>query len=364
MADIHKSFREPRLVDYREHPIPANCLDLSSSQANISDPDQLLQILQTLIPEKKRPKSVAICIPDICTRTSVIEFSELPKKKEEQKSLITWRIEKDLNVSTTMARVSYQIHPTKPSRSSLTDAPVYRVVATTIHNSVVESYESLCLQAGLVPMSINLASICVFNLCQTLFDTTSSLVSQKVELLPEQRILIYIGDWGFTVLIFRDNSPAFIRIKPIRSSPLNEASSIKANKEKPSCETGILDNLEVEGPPSETPVTPSNRMLVRAIANELIGTMQYYFEAHPAVAPSGAMIPVFLCGSLSPDMVLPEITAVFDKEFPTAGESEDIGIKTFPIMPTNGSLAFKSLFGLTSWTGNSLPTLGATIAAS
>lgn len=364
MADIHKTFREPRLVEYREHPIPVNCIELSSSQTNISNPDQLLKGLQALNPEQKRPKSVALCLPDICTRTGIFEFSELPKNKEEQKSLINWRLEKDLNVSPTKARVSYQIYAPPPGRPSSTVVPVYRVVATTIHHSIVESYETLCLQAGLVPMSIGVASLSVFNLCQTLIDTTISLVSQKVPLLPEQRILIYIADWGFTVLIYRDNSPAFIRIKPMRSSLLTQEASLMANRERASHHRGIEEEHEIQESQPETSGKDSNGQLAQTLANELIGTMQYYFDAHPGSAPAGTLIPVFLCGSFAPDTVLPEIANIIENGFQTGGEIEGIGIKAFPIAPTNGGLPNRSLFGLTSWTSNTLPTFGAAIASS
>jgi len=364
VADIKKSFREPRLVEYREHPLPDHCLQLSSSTNNLSDSDQFLMILETLIPLQKRPQSIALALPDICTRTAVFDFSKIPKKKKEQQSLIAWRMEKDFHITTSKARVSYQIFPPRPATTSGSEKPLFRVIATAIQNSIIESFENLCLRAGLAPMSIHMASMSAFNLCQDMFDSTCSLLSEKVEVLSDQRVLIYMADWGYTVLIFGEGNPAFIRIKPTRLGPLQPLTIPSTEGETTAQEPTPSDNSEEPGVLTDVHNPQPPQPQARTLANELIGTMQHYFETQPCSAREGSMIPVFLCGTLSPDTLLPAIADIIDKEFPMAGEGEKIAIKAFPVIPGNGSLPSKSIHGLSTWTSNTLSTLGAVLTAS
>ena len=364
VARIKSGFRSRQLGEYREHPLPDRCLHLSSTQNNLTDTEQFLKILESLIPVKQRPKSIAIALPDICARTGVFEFSTLPQKREEQRALIAWRMEKDFRIVTSKARMSYHIFPPQAGTTSGKGQGNYHVLATIIQQSIIESFETVFLQAGLAPMSVNLASMSAFNLCQNVFERTCALLAEKARIQHDQRVLVYIAEWGYTVLIFRDESPAFIRVKPARLGPIQQLSLQSLDPGIAEQEMGTSPGTAGNGSPPETPRPASQQDHSRMLANELIGTLQHYFDSHPYSSSEPTMIPVFLCGSLSPELLLPAMADIINKEFPMAGDSEQVAIKAFPIISSNRSLPIQSIHGLSTWTSNTLSSLGAVLATS
>ncbi|MCZ6581527.1 MAG: hypothetical protein O6840_07865, partial [Nitrospirae bacterium] len=61
VADLHPGFGKRTLQGYREHPLPANLIRLSPVEPNISNMEQLVNILQSSFPGSARPQSVALC---------------------------------------------------------------------------------------------------------------------------------------------------------------------------------------------------------------------------------------------------------------------------------------------------------------
>ena len=221
----------------------------------------------------------------------------------------------------------------------------------------------LCLQAGLIPVSLSLASPAVFDLCRSLMESTLTLSSQKLSFLPDTVFFLYLADWGYSVLVFQEYGPTFIRIKPLRqiatlSAPKTESSppsTTTSSEEDESPSPHILDPGEV---------LHSNQETASVIANELLGTLQYYFETLSPSFKNHQLFPLFLAGSPEPETVLPLIANAIEEEFPLSSEDGKPGIKAFSLFPTNSNLNQKTLSGLTNWTSTSLPSFAAACVAS
>ena len=100
--------------------------------------------------------------------------------------------------------------------------------------------------------------------------------------------------------------------------------------------------------------------IARTLTNELVGTLQYYFETHEASIHTDEVYPLFLIGSQDPDNALPLITELIQQEFPFEADHGTPRIKAFPIFPGNTNLNLTPLSGLPGWTSTSLPAFAAT----
>jgi len=365
VADLHPGFGKRALRGYREHPLPANLIRLSPVEPNISNMEQLVNILQSSFPGSARPQSVALCLPDLCARTTVFEFSSFPRNKKDCEALIRWRFQKDLNVSISNSRLSYRVyHPkrgTTPTRAS--GLPI-RILATAVREDIIESYEAACLQSGLIPVSIGLAGLAVFDFCRSAMEAALQARPQGSSMSREDTAFLYIADWGFSFFLFREGCPVYLRAKPFRQhlpSPLPPAISTTDSKDIAPSPT---ENLLADNQPSSLLNTDSSgnpqqphthQVLAATVVNEVLATLQFYFETMaPTELPKHAL-PLFLAGSPDPDTVFPLIEESLQREFPEGGPGQP-WITPIPLLPENPALPKKGVAALTQWTSGALST--------
>lgn len=353
----------PKLTGYREQRLPPGSIRLSPIEQNVASSEPLLSVLHADLHSTRRPHPVAVCLPDVCARTAVIEFASLPKNKKEQKALVEWRLQTELNLSPKPRRVSYQCFAPIPSRFSLTRSPStpVRFLAVTIQNDIVEQYETLCLEAGVIPVSVNVAGPAVLNLCRSSIEATLHAHARDISFVPDTAIFLYIGEWGFSLIAWKEGHPCFVRVKPIRRlSAVTVSSSQAFIEETPS---GGRPQSELDEKTtfrkSDGFDVPQDREPVEMLAQELLRSLQFFFET---AMPSGRqphVYPLFLVGSPQPEIMLPRIAESIERAFPLNKDSSVQQVKPFPMFPGNLAVRAKALKGLTHWTGTTLATCAA-----
>src|SRR5713226_3506526 len=81
--------RQWRVVD-----LPPGLLRPSPMEPNITDPTELESRLRALIgSDKKQVVPVALALPDLCVRATLLEMETLPSRRSERDALIRWRLE-------------------------------------------------------------------------------------------------------------------------------------------------------------------------------------------------------------------------------------------------------------------------------
>lgn len=367
LAHINRRLGHQSFGGYVEQSIPSGSIRLSPVEPNILEREQVINNLQAIFGHRKGPQSVALCLPDLCARTTILEMASLPKSPKEQQALVEWRLQQDLKLSKEKMRVSYQIlfstsgvMKGKPN----TEQPV-RLLATAIQENIIEPYESTCLEAGLIPTSIHLASLAVFNLCRPIMESTLKQTAGRISFVPDTQFFLYLADWGFSLIAIRHQTPAFLRVKPLRhmTSWLPPATQpIHEREPQEIGDTGIPVGDHHERTSSHEPneVLTFNPQTAVIITNELVGTLQYYFETHEASFATDEVYPLFLIGSQAPDQALPRIAELIEQEFPFESEDGKPRIKAFPLFPGNANLNLKPLSGIPTWTSTSLPAFAAT----
>lgn len=315
-AQLAPSWRTPsRVSRYAELPLPGGLVRLSPIPPLITNTGALQQILEPVISaSSRRPESVAITLPDLCARTAIFELAALPKNEQECLALIRWRFEKDLNVTTANARIAYrsfQGEDASPATSSPTQRPI-RVLATLLHPDVIEPLEKLCLQAGLIPVSVNLASLSVFAWCHSAIAQCQR--NRQPGHAGSLTVLFFFADWGLSCLILHERTPVFLRIKPLQSPRHDTTSDSHAefNIIPATTETAHRSE-ESDSPPGDAGQESSHvtETYIETLADESIATLQYFFESQNAPKLSEGPEPVlecFLVGSCSPTCILPRLS--------------------------------------------------------
>ena len=368
VAHVNRRLGRQSFGGYVEQPLPSGAIRLSPVEPNILEQAHVINSLQSVLGRVKGPQSVALCLPDFCARTTVLEMATLPQKKQEQQALVEWRLRQDLNLAKENMRISYQIL-SSPSWGFTgppnTDQPV-RLLATAIQERIIEAYEAVCLEVGLIPTSIHLASLAVFNMCRPLMDATLDVMPERIAFVPDTLFFLYLADWGFSIIAIHHRTPYFLRVKALRPfspwpspvppqspeefGPPKQEKTASSIEESPEPLSSIQPDAVLTSPPPQATM----------IANEVVGTLQYYFETHEASAVTDGAYPLFLVGSQAPDSALPLIAELIQQEFPIEADSAQPRIRTFPVFPGNADLNLKALSSLPAWTSASLPAFAAT----
>ena len=349
----------PKLGGYHEQCFPPGSIRLSPIEQNIAASEPILSALRSNLASTQRPHSVAVCLPDLCARTAVFELASLPKNKKDQKALVEWRLQKELNLSPKPRRVSYQLFGALPSRFSFTRQPStsVRFLAVTLQNDIIEQYETLCLEAGMIPVSINVAGLAVLNLCRPSIEATLHVHARDVSFVPDTAIFLYVGDWGFSLIACKEGQPCFVRVKPLKqlsTAMLSPAQAFIEDSPPSRSQSG----------PSEKPTprqpdlfdSPQDQGRVDMLAKELLGSLQFFFETAIPSGRQAHVYPLFLVGSPQPDIMLPRIAETIERAFPLNKDSDVPQVKAFPVFPRNPAVRAKTLSNLTHWTGTALAT--------
>lgn len=353
----------PTLRSYREQSLPPGSIRLSPIEQNVVAAEHLLSALRSTFPPARRPHSVAVCVPDPCVRTAVFEFASLPKNKKDQRALVEWRLQKEWNLSPKPRRVSYQRFGAIPSRFSLTRSPStpIRLLVVAIQDDIVEQYEALCVTAGVIPVSINVAGLAVFNLCRTSIEATLQIHAQAISFVPDTVIFLYVGDWGFSLTVWNEGQPCFVRVKPLKRlstvTALPSQAPIKETPPSPSSQTGSSEPTTSRAPDDFD--SPRDQEPTSLLAEELLGSLQFFFETATPPEQRAPVYPLFLVGGPQPESMLPRIAETIERAFPLKKETDVPQVKAFPMFPQNPEVQAKTLSALAHWTGTTLATVAA-----
>jgi hypothetical protein len=172
--------------------LPSGLLRPSPGELNITDETLLLERVRALVAGRSKRWSlrpIVLVLSDLCVRSRLLELEQVPARRNERDALIRWRLDKEAFFPMAGTRVVSQMVGPKT------------VLAIVIRETVLEQYEALCRAAGLLAVDIDIAG---FRLCNL-----------SMSLVPPQQTVAWLSllDGGFTLIILRDQRPAFIRTK-------------------------------------------------------------------------------------------------------------------------------------------------------
>ena len=137
-------------------PLPAGALVPSLTGQNVVDRPAVVAAIKAVMDRIGRPKKVALVVPDLATRVSLVRFDQLPASREDLDQLIRWQVKKSAPFPIEDASLTWT-----PGSQSIEGG--HEFVVALARQDVVREYESACESAGLHAGLIDLSTFSVVN---------------------------------------------------------------------------------------------------------------------------------------------------------------------------------------------------------
>jgi len=310
VIEVKQSWRTTTLKEVKKVSLPPGTIRLSSAKPNIENMELFKQQLDIATKSFKKPVSIALSLPDLCARTSVFEFSTFPGEKSEQMALLHWRFQQDLKLDTAQSRLDYEVYvPTSLADASKNSGNPEkgRVLGTAIRNEIVEQYERACLDLKLMPISVSISGLDIFDLYQPTIKEVLEIEDRRTASKSSDAMFLFISHWGFTFFAFNEGCPSFVRTKAItirpNSSPERGDASLSGSPNQENVKKKGLEELptliNAEGPSNEDSSThPYPFYTATKVEKEILATLQYYLETFSQDGSSPSLANLFVVSDL------------------------------------------------------------------
>ncbi len=143
---------------YAVEPLPAGAVVASLTSSNIHDRAAVVSALRSALNRAgTRPRRVALVIPDLSAKVSLVRFDTLPARREDLDQLVRWQIKKASPFPLEEALVT-----ATPAARGADGSAEFLVV--TARRDVVAEYEAVCDELKIYPGLVDLATLSVVNL--------------------------------------------------------------------------------------------------------------------------------------------------------------------------------------------------------
>ena len=138
--------------------LPPGAVVPSLTSQNIIDPTAVAAAVRTVLGRLgTRPARVALIVPDLAAKVSLLKFDQVPEKREDLDQLVKWQIRKSAPFPIEEACITYT-----PGLREATGGAEF--VVATARRAVIDEYEKVCSAAGVYAGLVDLATFSVVNL--------------------------------------------------------------------------------------------------------------------------------------------------------------------------------------------------------
>ena len=142
---------------YAVEPMPVGAVVPSLLSTNLPEREAVVRALRAACESVGvRPRRVALVIPDLAAKVSLVRFDKIPPRRDDLDQLIRWQIKKSTPFPIDDASVTSSPGARSPEGSE------YVVVAA--RRETVREYESVCEEAGIEAGLVDLSTLGVVNL--------------------------------------------------------------------------------------------------------------------------------------------------------------------------------------------------------
>ena len=147
----------PVVQGYAVEPLPAGAVTPSLTSTNISDRDAVGRAVTAACQSLGlKPKRIALVIPDVAAKVSLVKFEQTPSRREDLNQLIRWQVKKSTPFPVDDACLTYT-----PGARSANGSEFVVVIA---RREIVREYETVCEQVGIEAGLIDISTFGVINL--------------------------------------------------------------------------------------------------------------------------------------------------------------------------------------------------------
>lgn len=138
--------------------LPPGAVVPSLTSQNILDPTAVAAAVRTVLGRLgTRPARVALIIPDLASKVSILKFDQVPSRREDLDQLVRWQLKKTAPFPIEDACITYT-----PGMREASGAAEF--VVAVARRAVIEEYEKVCAAAGVYAGLVDLATFSVVNL--------------------------------------------------------------------------------------------------------------------------------------------------------------------------------------------------------
>jgi hypothetical protein len=219
LVEIRRGWQSSGILRINERPLPEGVLKLSASEPNVKNREVLTKELRALVATSSE-RTIAVCLPDRVCHLTVFPFETLPPRERDREQILRWRFQHEEHVTVGDARILHRVFPVKTVMATTlpgaepTGKETDYVLAMAIKRSVLDQYEQVCREVGLLPMSISCAAL-------WLFDFYRPAITQADELF-----FIHQASDSMTFIAVRQGLPVFCRVKAQRGEQTDVMSEI------------------------------------------------------------------------------------------------------------------------------------------
>lgn len=129
----------------------------SLTAENIHDASTVVAAIQLAMDRlDSRPRRVALVIPDLAAKVSLVHFDQIPAKHEDLEQLIRWQLKKSAPFPVDDACLTFA-----PAAASTTGGREFLVVLA--RREAIHEYEQVCERAGISPGIVDISTLNVVN---------------------------------------------------------------------------------------------------------------------------------------------------------------------------------------------------------
>lgn len=158
-AVISSRGNEPVVQAYASDPLRSGVVVPSLTSSNIVDQAAVATAVGNVLSQLgTRPRRVALIIPDLAAKVSLIRFDQVPARDEDLEQLVRWQLRKSAPFAVEDACVTY----TRGARGSDGGTEFLVLMA---RRDIIREYEAVCDAAGVYAGLVDLATLSILNLC-------------------------------------------------------------------------------------------------------------------------------------------------------------------------------------------------------
>ena len=129
----------------------------SLTSQNIPVPSAVVEALESALEQAGgRPNRVALVVPDLACKVSLVRFDQVPSNRRDLDQLIRWQVRKSMPFAVEDACVTYS--------AGVQGAEGSEFVVAVARKDVVEEYEGICDRVGAHAGLVDLSTLSVVNL--------------------------------------------------------------------------------------------------------------------------------------------------------------------------------------------------------
>ena len=146
---------QPAIAAHAVEPLAAGALVASLTAGNILDRPAVANALRRVLGQIGRPGRIALIVPDLVAKVSVVKFEQVPRRAQDLEQLVRWQIRKTAPFPIDEAQITYA--------AGQRAADGQEFLVSLARRDVIEEYEQLAADSGAQAGVVDLATFNVVN---------------------------------------------------------------------------------------------------------------------------------------------------------------------------------------------------------